>query len=125
MKRRQHFEKEGRKAEARIARYLRLRGYSILAERYKTAEGEIDIIAMKSNIIACVEVKQRANQYAANEAMDWRTEQRIMNAAEIWVEQHFHDLPTDFELRFDLALIVGPVSPFSKVTYLKHAFRPD
>jgi putative endonuclease len=122
---RQAYEQEGRKAEARIVRYLRLRGYKILAERFKTPEGEVDIIAAKRKIIACVEVKQRATQRGADEAMDWRTEQRIMAAAEIWVERHFADLPRDFELRFDLAVIIGPASPLCPVQYLKHAFRAD
>jgi putative endonuclease len=122
---RQDYEKEGRKAEARIARYLRLRGYRILVERFRTPEGEIDIIARKGTTLACVEVKQRKSQRAAQEAMDWRTEQRIMNAAEIWVNQHFQTLPQDFELRFDVAFIVGPVTPLCAVEYIKNAFRPD
>lgn len=122
---RQSYEQEGRKAETRIVRYLRMRGYKILAERFKTSEGEVDIIASKSKVIACVEVKQRANQSGMDEAMDWRTEQRIMAASEIWVEQNFANLPQDFELRFDLASIVGSVTPMCKVSYLKHAFRPD
>lgn len=122
---RRAYEQEGRKAEARVGRYLRLRGYKILSERFKTPEGEVDIIAAKGKIIACVEVKQRASQDAANEAMDWRTEQRIMTAAEIWIERNFESLPKDFELRFDLAMIIGPVSPLCAVSYLKHAFRPD
>ena len=119
------YEQEGRKAEARVARYLRLRGYRIIEERFKSPAGEIDIIAQKGNIIACVEVKQRKSQRAADEAMDWRSEQRIVNTAEIWVDRHFDKLPNDFELRFDVAFIVGAVTPFCRIDYLKHAFRPD
>jgi len=122
---RRAYEQEGRKAEARVVFYLRLRGYKVLAERFKTSEGEVDIIAAKGKVIACVEVKQRATQHAADEAIDWRTEQRIMAGAEIWVERHFQSLPKDFELRFDVANIIGPVSPLCPVQYLKHAFRPS
>lgn len=125
MNTRQDYEKQGRKAEARVVMYLRLRGYKILAERFKTSEGEVDIIAQKGNVIAAVEVKQRATQTAVDEAMDWQSEHRIMSAAEIWVERHFHDLPPNFELRFDYAAIIGTVTPFCRVQYLKHAFRPD
>ncbi len=125
MKTRQDYEREGRRAETRVTLHLRLRGYKILAERFKTPEGEVDIIAQKGHVIAAIEVKQRATKAAMDEAMDWQTERRIMAAAEIWVERHFHDLPQDFELRFDLATIIGPVTPLSRVTYLKHAFRPD
>lgn len=122
---RRTYEEAGRKAEARVARYLRLRGYKVLAERFKTPEGEVDIIAAKGKVIACIEVKQRTTQSGIDEAMDWRTEQRIMAAAEIWVEQNFDSLPPDFELRFDLATIIGAVTPLCRVTHLKHAFRPD
>lgn len=122
---RQDYEKEGRRAEDRVVQYLRLRGYKILAQRFKTPEGEIDIIARKGSIIAAVEVKQRATQAAIDEAMDIRTESRIVSAMEIWAEQNFQTLPTDFEIRFDFAAIVGAVTPFSRVNYLKHAFRPD
>eukprot|EP00919_Chromeraceae_sp_WS-2016_P071810 GHVR01169996.1.p2 GENE.GHVR01169996.1~~GHVR01169996.1.p2 ORF type:complete len:126 (-),score=9.72 GHVR01169996.1:1115-1492(-) len=124
MNRRQVFESEGRKAESRAANYLRLRGYKIIEERFKTSDGEVDIIARKGKVFAFVEVKQRATQQAIDQSMDWRGEQRIMAAAEIWVERHFYDLPPNFEIRFDFASIVGPVSPLCRVTYLKHAFRP-
>ena len=53
-------EIEGRKAETHVARWLKLRGWKILAERFKVAEGEVDIIARRKNIIIFVEVKQRA-----------------------------------------------------------------
>lgn len=125
MNRRQTYEEQGRKAEARIVNYLRLRGYKILAERFKTPDGEADIVAQKGSVIAIIEVKQRASQAALDDAMDSQTERRVMAAAEIWVERHFHDLPKDFELRFDFAGIIGNVSPFCRVHYLKHAFRPD
>ena len=118
-------EKQGRKAEDRVATYLRLRGYKILEMRFKTSHGEVDLIARKGIIFAFVEVKQRANQKALDESMDWRGEQRIMTAAEIWVERHFTDMPPDFEMRFDYATILGPVSLLSEVTYLQNAFRPD
>jgi len=122
MSRRQKFEQEGRRAENRVARYLKLRGYNILEERFKTRDGEIDIIAQKNNVFAFVEVKQRNSQKGIDESMTALPESRIMKAAEIWVERHFKDLPQDFELRFDFATILGPVTPLCKVNYLENAF---
>lgn len=118
-------EKQGRKAEARVASYLRLRGYKILETRFRTAYGEVDLIARKGKTLAFIEVKQRATQKAVEDAMDWRTEQRVMMAAEIWVERNFANMPDDFEMRFDFAAIIGVVTPVSRVQYLKNAFRPD
>jgi putative endonuclease len=118
-------EKQGRKAEARVASYLRLRGYKILETRFRTAYGEVDLIARKGKTLAFIEVKQRATQKAVEDAMDWRTEQRVMTAAEIWVARNFAIMPDDFEMRFDFAAIIGVVTPVSRVRYLKNAFRPD
>lgn len=125
MNNRRQNEREGRKAERRVANYLRLRGYKVLEERFKTPHGEVDLIVRKGSTLAFVEVKQRATQRAIDESMTWRGEQRIIDSAEIWIEKNFAQLPTDFEMRFDFASIIGPVSKLCRVTYLKAAFRPD
>lgn len=58
----QTYEKAGRRAETLAVWYLRAKGYSIVERRYKTKTGEIDIIAI-------VEVKQRATQEAAEASL--------------------------------------------------------
>jgi len=45
-----------------------------------------------------------------------------MAAAEIWVEANFETLGREFEIRFDLALIEGPVKPLNRVKYIENAF---
>ncbi|UQD73074.1 YraN family protein [Bradyrhizobium japonicum] len=50
----------GISAESRAAAYLMAKGYRILARRYRTPHGEIDIVARRRNLIAFVEVKARA-----------------------------------------------------------------
>ena len=115
-------EIEGRKAETHIARWLKLRGWKILETRFKTAEGEIDIIARRKNIIAFVEVKQRETLPVIEDIVSQTNITRVMAAAEIWVERNFESLGTEFEIRFDLALIEGAVKPLSKVKYIENAF---
>jgi len=110
-------EIEGRKAEAHVARWLKLRGWKILVNRFKVAEGEVDIIARRKDIIAFVEVKPVIEDIVSQTNIS-----RIMAAAEIWVERNFENLGTDFEIRFDLALIEGPVKPLSRVKYIENAF---
>lgn len=51
----------GISAESRAAAYLMAKGYRILAKRYRTPYGEIDIVARRRNLIAFVEVKARAS----------------------------------------------------------------
>lgn len=115
-------EIEGRKAEDHVGRWLKLRGWKILAERFKVSEGEIDLIARKKNIIAFVEVKQRETLPTQEDLVTQTNISRIMDAAEIWVERNFEALGADFEIRFDLALIKGRVHPLAKVKYIENAF---
>jgi putative endonuclease len=50
----------GLSAESRAAALLMAKGYRILAKRYRTPHGEIDLIAKRRNLIAFVEVKAPA-----------------------------------------------------------------
>ena len=122
MKDRRVQEKEGRKAEAHVARWLKLRGWTLLAKRFKVSEGEIDIIARRKNIIIFVEVKQRAALSKIEDIVSQTNISRVMEAAEIWVNKNFDSLGPDFEIRFDLAVIEGHVHPLAKVQYIENAF---
>jgi len=122
MKDRRAIEAESRKAEAHVARWLKLRGWKILAQRFKTPEGEVDIIARKKNLIAFVEVKQRETISRTDDLLTQQNIQRVMDTAEVWVGRNFETLGTDFEIRFDLAVIEGRLHPLSKVIYTENAF---
>lgn len=126
---RQDREAAGRKAESYAANWLRLRGYKILEMRFKTPEGEIDIIARKNDVLACIEVKQRSTARTAQEAVTYASEQRIMAAAEIYVTRNPQLLEEDFELRFDILYVIGEASTGlsllgnTKINHIKDAFR--
>lgn len=113
---------EGRKAEDHVARWLKLRGWKILETRFKVAEGEVDLIARRKNIIIFVEVKQRETLSVTEDIVTQLNISRVMDAAEIWVDRNFDVLGSDFEIRFDLALIEGRVHPLAKVKYIENAF---
>jgi len=115
-------EIEGRKAEGHVARWLKLRGWKILSERFKVSEGEVDLIARRKNIIAFVEVKQREKLSVTEDVVTQTNITRVMEAAEIWVEKNFMSLGPDFEISFDLALVEGRVHPLAKVKYIENAF---
>lgn len=61
--------RKGAIAEYRAALALVLKGYRILAFRHRTKLGEIDIIARKGDLVACVEVKARATVESAVSAV--------------------------------------------------------
>ena len=78
-------------------------GYEVLAMRYKTKEGEIDLIAQKGTLLCFAEVKQRREIDWAAEAITVRQKQRIFNAAQLWLSAHPEK--ADFDCRFDAVLI--------------------
>ena len=93
----------GLSAESRAAAYLMAKGYRILAKRFRTAHGEIDLIAKRRNLIAFVEVKARATLDDAAFAVTPRQQQRIIDAAQGWLIAHPEH--AELELRFDAVLI--------------------
>jgi putative endonuclease len=95
----------GLSAEGRAAAYLMAKGYRILAKRFRTRYGEIDIVARKRNLLAFVEVKARANFDDAAYAVTVRQQARIIAAAQAWLMAHPEH--SEFEFRFD-AMLIAP-----------------
>jgi putative endonuclease len=93
----------GLSAETRAAAYLMANGCRILAKRFRTPHGEIDLIAKRRNLVAFVEVKARATLDEAAFAITPRQQGRIIDAAQGWVIAHPEH--AQFELRFDAVLI--------------------
>ncbi len=54
-------EDAGRAAEWVALWYLRLKGWRLLAHRYKSPAGEVDLIMRKGGTTAFIEVKSRRN----------------------------------------------------------------
>jgi putative endonuclease len=79
-------------AEVVAAALLMLKGYRILARRHRTRLGEIDLIAVRGQRLAFVEVKRRPTLDEAAQSIGERQTQRIAAAAEQWVWRHpaFH-----------------------------------
>jgi putative endonuclease len=72
-------------AESRAAALLMAKGYRILAKRFRTPHGEIDIVTKRRKILALVEVKARASLDEAAFAVTPRQQARIINAAQAWL----------------------------------------
>ncbi len=73
-------ERRGKSAERLCLWQLRLKGYRIMARRYKTPVGEVDLIARRGRVLAAIEVKARADFASAGEAITPRQRQRIARA---------------------------------------------
>jgi putative endonuclease len=95
----------GLSAESRAGAYLMAKGYRILAKRFRTRYGEIDIVARKRHLLAFVEVKARPSLDEAAYAVTPRQQGRIIAAAQAWLMAHPEH--AEYELRFD-AMLIAP-----------------
>jgi putative endonuclease len=109
----------GRWAESVAAWSLRLRGYRIVARRFRTPLGEIDLVACRGRLLAFVEVKARTDLEQALEALGPRQRQRTVRAAEAFLMRHPRYL--QHTLRFDLVA----VRPWRMPRHLADAWRLD
>ena len=99
-------------AETLAALLLRLKGHRIVARRYKTPVGEIDLVALKGKRLAFVEVKRDE----AGWSLPTRAWRRIVRAAQYWLAGH-----PDFA-GHDLAFDVVLAAPWAMPRYIENAF---
>lgn len=103
--RRRDAERAGRRAEllAKLA-YL-LRGYQILAGRFRASGGEVDLIVRRGRLIAFVEVKLRRSEDLAILSVTARNRRRLEAAAASFLalRPHFGE----FAVRYDIAAVSG------------------
>jgi putative endonuclease len=99
----------GLSAESRAAMLLIAKAYRIVARRWKTPLGEIDIVARRRRSLVFVEVKARATADEAAEAVTERGKSRIIGAAEFWLASHPDDV--NAEIRFDVILVAPGKMP--------------
>ena len=94
---------KGVEAENIAAQYLRLKGYKIFEQRYKTPGGEIDLIAGKNGLVVFVEVKAHRDETQALYAVNERTRRRIEAAAGYYIADH--EEVADYTMRFDVIVV--------------------
>lgn len=103
--RRQAAFRLGISSESRAAALLLAKGYRIVARRWRSPVGEVDLIARRGQLLVFVEVKARGQFDDAAESVTPRQRRRIAAAAEAWLASHDGDLGCD--IRFD-AILVTP-----------------
>jgi len=95
--------RRGDRAEWLCLWQLRFKGYRILARRYRSPVGEVDLIARRGGVLAAIEVKARADVASAGEAVSARQRRRVARAL-----AHFLAGRPDLArlaLRFDVMLV--------------------
>ncbi len=106
----------GRKGERIACRFLMKQGFDILARRYRSRSGELDIIAYEGDTLVFIEVKTRSSAAFGEpwEFVDWQKQQILRRTAEAFIADH--DLG-QYAYRFDIVSVLG-----TNATLFKNAF---
>lgn len=114
------FKQLGSKGESLVADKLQQDGYTLLAQNYTTRTGEIDVIAMKNEVIAFVEVKLRRSQYFQLSQVIVPSKQRkIIKTAKLFIARNNFGAKS---YRFDVALVEKQPTADFEITYIPNAF---
>jgi putative endonuclease len=106
---------QGHLAELIAAWLLRMKGYHILQNRYKTPVGEVDLIVRRGRTLVAVEVKNRATFLNAGEAITPKQRKRIEMALSLYVR----DLRwSPKNIRFDAIYLI----PYKWPKHIKNAW---
>ncbi len=117
MTNRQQAYRKGHVAEWIAALALLVKGYRIVARRYRTKLGEIDLIARRGSLIAIVEVKARPTLQEAMDAVGVTAQRRIEAAADLWLARQADY--AKLSIRFDLVA----VKPWRWPVHVENAFQ--
>jgi putative endonuclease len=111
----------GKTGEDLAVRELERRGYAILARRYRTRFGEIDIVARDGETLVFVEVKARRTARcgtAAESVTRWKQRRIAAMALDYLAWAGRLDAPC----RFDIVAIDGIGSPGVRIALIENAF---
>ena len=117
--RRKGAETRGRVAELAALIYLRCKGYRLLAWRFKSPHGEIDLILRRKDVTAFVEVKARATRDKGVEAVTTYQSNRISAAARSWMARD--PVANGNFCRFDIVVVNAYLWPH----HIENAFPGD
>ncbi len=111
----------GKAGEDYACRELERCGYEILARRFRTRLGEIDIVAREGDTLVFIEVKARRTTRFGEpiEAVDWRKRQTIARLAAEYVLRHSIG---NASCRFDVVSIVFGDGLRPRIAIVRDAF---
>ena len=110
----------GVRAEESAQLYLERKGYRLVAARYKTPHGEIDLLMNDGDTLVAVEVKYRKYTSDSFECITQRQQKRIENALLYYLnEQNIPESGANSTLlRFDVVLL----SANTQLTHIENAW---
>tara|TARA_R110001583_G_scaffold159537_1_gene311362 strand:- start:288 stop:647 length:360 start_codon:yes stop_codon:yes gene_type:complete len=109
----------GEKGEALAVEFLQKKGYTIKEQNWRFKKAEVDIIAVKDEILAVIEVKTRSSNYFGN-PQDFVNQKKIQLLVEA-INEYVTKKELDVEVRFDIIAILKNQKEF-KIEHLEDAF---
>ena len=109
--------------EAAVAKYLRAKGYTLLAHGYRCRFGEIDLIAKNRHTLAFVEVKLRSpHSYGLpREAVDAVKQEKLRKTALSYLADKNLDIPARFDVA-EVYIAVKETPQIERIEYIENAF---
>ena len=113
----------GAQGEAVAARFLKRKGYTIVARSERSPLGEIDLVAVDKRVVVFVEVKTRHSHDKGHpaDAVDDDKQRRLTRLALAYLKRH-HLLESP--ARFDVIAITWPEGQRKPhIEHFEHAFQ--
>ena len=113
----------GLSAESRAAMLLIAKGYRIVARRWKTPFGEIDIVARRRRALVFVEVKSRAGigAFSPEQAVHRDKRRHLLRVARYYRRRRGVRNP----FRYDVVAIRHADQPHAEIELHRDAFREE
>jgi putative endonuclease len=111
---------KGLAAEKRAQDYLIQKGYLLLAHRYKTKFGELDLVMHQGHKLFFFEVKQRPTLAQGLECITLKHRQRLWQAGEHFLHNACNEFPWD-TVQFDLIVVL----PCCTITHMGNVLSSE
>ena len=111
----------GQEGEAEAERYLRGKGYRIVARNFRSSLGELDLIAEDGQTLVFVEVKSRKSGEfgGAIHAVHRRKQQKLVRlASQFLAQRHWMER----SCRFDVVLLQATETAAVSIEHIQNAF---
>lgn len=111
----------GQEGETAAERYLRQKGYRIVAKNLRSSLGELDLVAEDGRVLVFVEVKaRRTGEYGgAIHAVHRRKQEKLIQLASQYLARHHL---SNRICRFDVVLLQGNDTSTPLIEHIKSAF---
>ncbi len=112
----------GQQAEAEAERYLRQKGYRILARNVRSSNGEIDLVAQDGPVLVFIEVKARRSSAFGGVAyaVHGQKQMRLVRLAAQYLARHRLRQPV---CRFDVVLLQDGEHEDGRIQHIENAFE--